>query len=217
MSTKSTAAIWKRLFTCHRKIAVHKDCGNKISARCVVGTVFLSLLALVAGKRTPPNNVRRIQMIKNRYPDNWPFMSHCLDPHGPGGLFNYELRQCDQNESPLFDRSSRVAIVGGGPSGIYMAKLLHDRGFQHLTLFEKEGRVGGKSKNLILADGEKVDVGTVWTTNKYECVELLADEVGMSERPVNPDGKTSHLVSSTDARLVIMTAPNFGIFLCVGS
>ena len=139
-------------------------------------------------------------------------MSHCLDPHGPGGLFNYELRQCDQNESPLFDRSSRVAIVGGGPSGIYMAKLLHDRGFQHLTLFEKEGRVGGKSKNLILADGEKVDVGTVWTTNKYECVELLADEVGMSERPVNPDGKTSHLVSSTDARLVNMTAPNFGIF-----
>lgn len=93
-----------------------------------------------------------------------------------------------------------------------MTKLLHDRGFKHLTLFEKEGRVGGKSKNLLLGDGEKVDLGTIWTASKYECIELLADEVNISERPVDPDNKTSRLVSSEEAFLVDMHAPNFGRF-----
>jgi hypothetical protein len=183
--------------------------GQRFSACFILGTVSLSLSAVVAWQRTLPNDVRRIQMIQNHY-RNWPFLSHCLNPSGPGGLFNYTLRQCDQNERPLFDKSSRVAIVGGGPSGILMAKLLHDRGFKHLTLFEKEGRVGGKSKSLLLDSGEKVDLGTIFTFNKYECVELLADQVNITERPVNPDNKTARLVSSKNSTLVNMTPPHFG-------
>jgi len=180
--------------------------GARLSARWVVGTVSLSLLVLVAGQRMPPSSARRIQMIPNTYPPNWAFLSHCLKPDGPGGLLNTTLRQCHQNERPMFDRSSRVAIVGGGPSGILMAKLLHDRGFERLTLFEKEGRVGGKSKNLLLDDGEKVDLGTIFTANKYECVELLAAQVNMTERPLDPDGKTNRFVSADH---VDMKAPKF--------
>lgn len=184
--------------------------GHKFNACFIVGALLLSLLAVVATQRMPSKRGRRIQMIQNHYDGDWKFLSHCLNPHGPGGLFNNTLRECDQNEAPLFDKSSRVAIVGGGPSGILMAKLLHDRGFKDLTLFEKEDRVGGKSKTLLLDSGEKVDLGTIFTFNKYECVELLADQVNITERPVDPDKKTARLVSSEDAKMPNMTPPHFG-------
>lgn len=155
---------------------------------------------------------RRIQMIQNLYPPDWPFLGHCLDPEVPNGLLNFDLRECEESETSAFELDSRIAIVGAGPAGVSMAKLLGDRGFEDVTIFEKEDRVGGKSKNIELESGELLDVGTVWTANKYECVELWADQVGMAEAPVNPDGETLRLISSTQSVLANMTPPNFATF-----
>lgn len=180
----------------------------------VVAVIIACLVAIASGQ-VPSDDEdlrRRIQMITNRYPPGWPFLGHCIEPFGPGGILNFELRQCEEQESPPFNKESRIAIVGAGPAGISMVKLLHDRGFTDLTLFEKEGRVGGKSKSIELDDGERFDLGTIWTGGKYECVELLAEHVNMTEKPVNPDGQTPRLVSSDEARLLNMAPPEFGEF-----
>lgn len=38
--------------------------------------------------------------------------------------------------------NDRIAVVGGGPSGIHMAYLLKEKGFTNITVFEKSSRVG---------------------------------------------------------------------------
>ena len=50
-------------------------------------------------------------------------------PHVPG------LRGC----------SDRIGVVGAGPSGIHMAYLLKERGFQNVDIVERNNRIGGKS------------------------------------------------------------------------
>ena len=101
-------------------------------------------------------------MIPNTYPDDWPFLRHCVEPNAPGGLSNLEC-DTDASRGAAFGKASRIAIVGGGPGGLSMAKLLHDRGFLNVTVLEKAGRLGGKAKTVII-DGSPVDVGA-----KYAC------------------------------------------------
>ena len=115
-------------------------------------------------------------------------MSHCLDPTSTGGLLDTNLRACQQGEESDIQKTDRIAIVGAGPAGVTMAYLLKKRGFQDITVFEKEDRVGGKSKSFAY-NGDKFDVGTIYTTNKYECVELLFDEFGISEIAIDTFNK----------------------------
>ena len=44
--------------------------------------------------------------------------------------------------------SDRVCIVGAGASGIHMALMLKNRGYTDVTIYEKTGRVGGKSYDI---------------------------------------------------------------------
>ena len=145
------------------------------------------------------------QSIPNVYPPDWPFLQHCLKPHGPGGLFNFTLSTCASDQDSHFERHSRIAIVGGGPSGVSMAKLLNDRGFTDITLLELTGRIGGKSKTYRV-HGEAHDLGTCYTVGKYECIELWVDEVGMTEVSVDK----GRLISSTSAALKDMAPPHYG-------
>ena len=41
--------------------------------------------------------------------------------------------------------NEKVCIVGAGPAGLHMAVRLRDHGYEKLVIFEKSGRVGGKS------------------------------------------------------------------------
>jgi len=63
-------------------------------------------------------------------------LAHCLQPKGPGGLFNSTLPRCEDGQTSHIDPNSRVAIIGGGPAGTMMAKLLNDRGIKATTLPE---------------------------------------------------------------------------------
>jgi hypothetical protein len=55
-------------------------------------------------------------------------LGHCLNVHGRGGLFNSTIPRCTDGQTSPITPDSRVAVVGGGPAGAFMAKLLNDRG-----------------------------------------------------------------------------------------
>ena len=64
------------------------------------------------------------------------------------------------------DKSDRVCIVGAGPSGVHMALKLKKLGFENVTIFEKTGRIGGKSYD-IQYQGVPYPMGTVFFEPNY--------------------------------------------------
>jgi len=145
-------------------------------------------------------------VIENVYPPGWPYLKHCIDPHSPGGLFNFSLPKCGAGQKPDFGKSTRIAIVGAGPAGVSIARLLSDRGFRNIALIESSNRVGGKSKRFEV-DGEPHEMGTCYVAGKYECIEAWGRMVGLTEVPVNSEDMT---VSSDKALLQNMTPPHYG-------
>ena len=53
----------------------------------------------------------------------------------------------------------RIAIVGGGPAGLSLARLLSDATDAYITVFEAGVRPGGKSFSFIQGDAV-VEMGT---------------------------------------------------------
>jgi len=141
----------------------------------------------------------------NTYPSSWPFLGHCLDPHSAGGFFDFTLPVCESGRKPDFTRQAKIAIIGAGPAGVSMARLLHDRGFGNVRLIEISDRVGGKSKRFMVG-GEPQELGTCYTIGKFECVEAWAHSVGLTKIIVDKE----RLISSEAAILQNMTAPNYG-------
>ncbi|MGD0124758.1 MAG: FAD-dependent oxidoreductase [Terriglobia bacterium] len=47
-------------------------------------------------------------------------------------------------------RNARIAVVGGGASGLSAAYLLKKAGYSHVTVFEKESRLGGKCRTVMI-------------------------------------------------------------------
>ena len=74
--------------------------------------------------------------------------------------------------------SDKVCIVGAGPAGLHMALLLKRRGYSDLTIYEKTGRVGGKSYDINYR-GVPNPLGTSFTEpSYYDNFIPLAEEFG---------------------------------------
>ncbi len=102
------------------------------------------------------------------------------------------------------DRNSRICIVGGGPAGLSLAMYLEKNGFDHYTIFERSGRVGGKAFSPLMkvknSKGEwedrTIEMGAVMGCDTYfavhECEEFghtsHADGPLMGRRFMNTDG-----------------------------
>ena len=63
-------------------------------------------------------------------------------------------------------QDENVCIVGAGPAGIDMALRLKDKGYSKITMFEKTGRVGGKSYDTQI-NGVYRPQGTIFITADY--------------------------------------------------
>ena len=48
------------------------------------------------------------------------------------------------------DLNRKIAVVGGGVSGLYLADGLVKRGYKHVTLYEKDSRLGGKLHTIFI-------------------------------------------------------------------
>ena len=57
-------------------------------------------------------------------------------------------------------KEARLAIVGGGCTGLSAARCLSDAGYTDVTVLEVEARLGGKSCTLEV-DGRRYDLGAV--------------------------------------------------------
>ncbi len=82
-------------------------------------------------------------------------------------------------------KNPAIAIVGAGPAGLLTAHYLQKRGYRHVVVFEKLGRVGGLCET-INADGHAFDLGANYVTPAYREILRLAAELDLpmySEKP----------------------------------
>ena len=131
------------------------------------------------------------RLTPDQYPPTWTALQHCLDPTSPGGLLNTKLAQCKEAQTSAFGRDAKIAIVGAGAGGLTTAKLLVDRGFTDVTVFEKADRIGGKSytKFFDFDPASAHEFGTCYLTGKYECVEAWVAEFGLNMFQVDTDSR----------------------------
>jgi hypothetical protein len=82
------------------------------------------------------------------------------------------------------DKNSPIAIIGSGPSGIHMASLLKKEGYQNITIFEKNDRIGGKTYS-IESNGIYSELGTTgYSLEKNSPLMKLIKEVVPKEEPL---------------------------------
>ena len=75
----------------------------------------------------------------------------------------------------------QVCIVGAGPAGIHMALKLKKLGHTDVAIYEKSGRVGGKSYDVNFR-GSPYPLGTIFLEPTYfDNVVALAREYGVGE------------------------------------
>ncbi len=90
----------------------------------------------------------------------------------------------------------RIGIVGAGPGGISLARLLTDRGYADVTVLEKSDRVGGKSLT-VHHEGIGHEMGTCYTADGYRTCEEWMKEAGMEEYKL-----LRHFIYGPDEKLV---------------
>ncbi len=77
----------------------------------------------------------------------------------------------------------RIGIIGGGVSGLCMARALRDAGASNIVIFEREDAVGGKSSTM--AEGEtQIEMGTCYATTAHKQVRRWMKEQGTRYRRV---------------------------------
>lgn len=79
----------------------------------------------------------------------------------------------------------RIAIIGAGPGGLSLARLLKEKGVRDVTVFEARDRVGGKAASLSLPGGI-IEMGTCYTTLDHGIVKRWMREQGIRQRQIGP-------------------------------
>ncbi len=72
-------------------------------------------------------------------------------------------------------QNQKIAIIGAGISGISAAYYLKKQGYENVTIFEKENRLGGKILSREF-DGPLYELGAVWVFKDYKEIIKLAQE-----------------------------------------
>src|SRR5919206_2835703 len=89
----------------------------------------------------------------------------------------------------VFERSleADVAVVGAGLAGLVAARRLRAAGASAIVL-EARDRVGGRTLNEPLGDGQVVEVGGQWIGPTQDRMAALARELGVETYPTHVEG-----------------------------
>lgn len=80
-----------------------------------------------------------------------------------------------------------VVVVGAGLAGLAAARRLTAAG-RSVVVLEARHRVGGRTENGTLADGQWVELGGQWIGPGHDRMYALVDELGLSTVPLYNDG-----------------------------
>ncbi|MEM1087787.1 MAG: FAD-dependent oxidoreductase [Pseudomonadota bacterium] len=72
-----------------------------------------------------------------------------------------------------------IAIIGGGPAGLSLARLLGERGLVNTTIFEALPQVGGKSYSVKYDDERVCEMGTCYATFSHRITTRWMKELGI--------------------------------------
>ncbi|MGM0418637.1 MAG: FAD-dependent oxidoreductase [Thermodesulfobacteriota bacterium] len=95
--------------------------------------------------------------------------------------------------------SEKIAIIGGGVAGLTAGYLLSDR--YCVTLFEKEGRLGGNVYTLKTKTGEEIDISVFfWSPLLYPNFAKLLIKLGINPGTTKPMEGLSQSFRNMDTR-----------------
>ncbi|WP_204140744.1 FAD-dependent oxidoreductase [Halomicronema sp. CCY15110] len=77
----------------------------------------------------------------------------------------------------MVSKSDRICIVGAGAAGLSTGYYLKQKGYEHVVVLEKQGRVGGLCCS-VTHEGKSFDLGANYLTPAYKEVLALAQQVG---------------------------------------
>ena len=77
------------------------------------------------------------------------------------------------------DKSTRIAIIGGGPAGLSAGMYLEQAGFDNYTIFEKNGWVGGKCHSPEYK-GRRYEMGAIMGVPSYYAVHDVEEFCGIT-------------------------------------
>lgn len=83
---------------------------------------------------------------------------------------------------------SDVLVIGAGLAGLTAAWDLHAAG-KRVVVLEARDRVGGRTLNADIGDGQVVEVGGQWVGAQQTALLALADELGVARFPTHDDGE----------------------------
>jgi monoamine oxidase len=85
------------------------------------------------------------------------------------------------------DTDADVVVVGAGFAGLTAARQL-EAGGASVVVLEARDRVGGRTLNHILGDGQAVEIGGQWVGPTQTHLLALAEELGVATYPTYSDG-----------------------------
>ena len=97
--------------------------------------------------------------------------------------------------------SDRIAIIGGGFSGLVIADELRQKGYKNITVFEKDDRVGGKLQT-IWYKGKSHEMGAIFALPSHQYLRAL-----MKRHQIKSDGPKLSRTNYDDCGQKIMPLP----------
>ena len=79
-------------------------------------------------------------------------------------------------------RDTKIAVIGGGASGLSAAYLLVKAGYRSVTVLEKDSRVGGKCKTVFI-DSRSYELGGILHLRGMEPISGFIRELGIETMP----------------------------------
>ncbi|HEY1793546.1 MAG TPA: FAD-dependent oxidoreductase [Opitutaceae bacterium] len=75
----------------------------------------------------------------------------------------------------------KIAVVGAGVGGLTAARRLRDKGYEKVTVYEREATVGGKVCSYS-HQGRMYELGALWSSPRYAIIGRFAKECGATRR-----------------------------------